>query len=494
MSWSLLVALLYLSGCDATPGLPNILFTMADDLGYGDVGYNGGNASTPNLDAMASGAHTLHLTRYYSGGPVCSPTRGTVLTGRNHNRYCIWTANAAGGKGDFGTPEKMPLPTSEVTIAEILKEYGYQTAIFGKWHLGDLKAQKGGNKNWPVSHPGMHGFDEWLVTLRSAPTTNLNCACYNETKAMCPLGHYKNDPPCSNYYTIKDKEGNLESLDHPVNGDDSHFILQEFEQFLEANSKSGNPFFVYLPFHAVHIRYIASMGYIAKYSSSSKNYSMQQIDYYGALSALDDAIGQLRELLVKYNVSDNTMLWFTSDNGPENNTPGVTAGFRGRKRSLYEGGIRLPGLIEWPNMITKNRKTAFPVISSDLLPTACDIVGAPVPSDRPIDGVSILPFIKGDVTTRNSSMKWAYNIGGKFETKTYQAAISDDQYKLYAMYENGAMTDTELYDLDKDPYEEVNIKGKMQQVHDKMKTEYEAWLTSVKNSAKNVVKCDHKKE
>ncbi len=166
--------------------LPNIIFTMADDLGYGDVGYNGGNASTPNLDAMASGPHTIHLTRYYSGGPVCSPTRGTVLTGRNHNRYCIWSANTGSNRDDFVVPETMPLPPSEITVAEILKKQGYQTAIFGKWHLGDLKAQKGGNKQWPVSHPGMHGFDEWLVTLRSAPTTNLNCACYNETKAMCP--------------------------------------------------------------------------------------------------------------------------------------------------------------------------------------------------------------------------------------------------------------------------------------------------------------------
>ena len=468
---------------------PNIIFTMADDLGYGDVGYNGGNACTPNLDAMASGPHTLHLTRYYSGGPVCSPTRGTVLTGRNHNRYCVWSANTGSDKDDFVRPETMPLPTSEITVAEILKKQGYQTAIFGKWHLGDLKAQEGGNKKWPVSHPGMHGFDEWLVTLRSAPTTNLNCACYNETKAMCPLGHYTSDPPCSNYYTITDKKGDLESLPDPVNGDDSHFILEQFEEFLEKATKSGQPFFAYLPFHAVHIRYIAAMGYIEEYASSPKNYSMKQIDYYGALSALDDSIGQLRQLLVKYNVSNNTMLWFTSDNGPEDNQPGVTAGFRGRKRSLYEGGIRLPGLIEWPSMVTKNRKTNFPVMSSDLLPTVCDIVGVKPPSDRPIDGVSILPFIKEEVTTRNSSMKWAYNVNGDFDKNKYQAAISDDQYKLYAMYNNGEMSSAELYDLTKDPYEQTDIKDKMSDVHNKMKEDLEKWHKSIMNSAKNVVKC-----
>ncbi len=233
------------------------------------------------------------------------------------------------------------------------------------------------------------------------------------------------------------------------------------------------------------------MGYIEKYAASPKNYSMKQIDYYGALSALDDAIGGVRELLVKYNVSNNTMLWFTSDNGPESNQPGVTAGFRGRKKSLYEGGIRLPGLVEWPDMIKKNQKTDFPVMSSDLLPTACDIVNATIPKDRPIDGVSILPLIKGKATLRNSSMKWAYNIHGDFSGK-YQAAISDDQYKLYTMYSGGDRSYSELYDLTKDPYEQDDIKDKMKTVHDKMVDELEKWRQDVKNSAKNVVKCYNK--
>ena len=112
---------------------PNIVFMMADDMGYGDVGYNGGRANTPNLDAMAMGNNSILLTRYYSGGPLCSPTRGTVLTGRNHNRYCVWTANAGSECDDFECPETMPLPTSEITIADILEKNGYRTAIFGKW-------------------------------------------------------------------------------------------------------------------------------------------------------------------------------------------------------------------------------------------------------------------------------------------------------------------------------------------------------------------------
>ena len=384
----------------------------------------------------------------------------------------------------------MPLPTSEITIADILKKQGYRTAIYGKWHLGDLKAQAGGNKKWPVSHPGMHGFDQWLVTPKAAPTTNLNCACFNETKAMCPLGHYKSEPPCTNYYNITNESGTLNALDYPVNGDDSHFILEKFEAFLKDATSGSLPFFVYLPFHTVHKRYIASMGNIDKYANSPMNYSMNQIDYYGAISALDDAIGKIRELLVKYNVVDNTMLWFTSDNGPEKRSPGVTAGFRGRKRSLYEGGIRLPGLIEWPAMISKNRKTDFPVMSSDLLPTACDIVDVSVPSDRPIDGVSILPLIKGETEKRNTSMKWAFNVHRNFDGGPYQAAISDDQYKVYATYDHNKIT-TELYDLTKDPYEEKDIKDEIPDIHDKLRTDLENWRQSVKNSAINVVKCYH---
>lgn len=463
--------------------LPNIVFMMADDLGYGDVGYNGANATTPNLDAMAGGPNTIHLKRYYSGGPVCSPTRGTVLTGRNHNRYCVWNANVGGGTADFVIPETMPLPSSEVTVAEILKKYGYQTAMFGKWHLGDFKVLKGGNKKWPISHPGMHGFDTWWATERSAQTANLNCACFD--KHLCVLGHYDDAPSCTNYYTISEN-GTLDGLTHPLNGDDSHFIVDLFEQYLDKATKTNKPFFVYLPFHTVHVRYLATEGYIRNYAD--KGYNQQQIDYYGAISAMDSAIGRARDLLKQYNISSNTMLWFTSDNGPEVNQPGVTDGFKGRKRSLYEGGIRLPGLIEWPNMIKKNLKTDYPVVSSDLLPTACDIVGTSPPSDRPIDGVSIMPFIKGEKTTRNYSIKWAYRIPQNFDGK-YQAAISGDRYKIYALYDKGEVMSAELYDLLADKFEKHDLSHNKPEVCQSMLDELEQWRQSVIKSATEEVKC-----
>ena len=131
----------------STNSCPNIVYLLADDLGYGDVEYNGGQAVTPHLKAMANGPHSIHFSRFYSGGPICSPTRGTLLTGRNHNRYCIWHADiGSGAKQDLTCPSLMPLPHSEFTVAEILKEIGYCTAIYGKWPVGDLVPIEGGNE------------------------------------------------------------------------------------------------------------------------------------------------------------------------------------------------------------------------------------------------------------------------------------------------------------------------------------------------------------
>ena len=301
------------------------------------------------------------------------------------------------------------------------------------------------------------------------------------------MGHYTNLPPCFNYYTVSDN-GTLKGMDQPLFGDDTHFIVSLFEEYLKKTTATDKPFFVYLPFHTVHVRYLATEGYIRNYTE--KGYSQQQIDYYGAISAMDDAIGKVRDLLKSYNVSDNTMLWFTSDNGPAGGQPGTTAGYRGRKGTIWEGGIRLPGLIEWPNMVKKNVKFDFPVMSSDLLPTACDIVGTSPPSDRPIDGVSIMPFIRGETTQRNVSMKWAFSIKDNFDG-SYAAAISNDQYKIYASYGKGKVESAELYDLLADPFETKDLSGDEKKVYNDMHmlAELEQWRQSVIKSATDEVKC-----
>ena len=479
----LLVYAAYTSCMAAADRPPNFVFMMADDLGYGDVRYNGGNADTPNIDAMASAPHSIRLNRYYSGGPVCSPTRGTVLTGRNHNRYCIWTANSGNDCDDFTCPEGMPLPTSEVTLAEILREQGYETAVFGKWHLGDLKPLEGGNAKWPVSRPDLHGFERWWVTERSAPTTDINCACFNAS--ACPRGHYTDAPPCTNYYSRDDRLGVLLNLTHPVMGDDPHFLVGLVEEFLQYVTQSDSPFFLYLPFHNVHIRYLASMKYISRYARA--NYPRDEVDYYGAISAMDDAVGLIRDLLKKYNVSDNTMTWFVSDNGPERTTPGKAGGFRGWKTELYEGGIRVPGIIEWPARINSNRISDYAVVSSDLLPTVCDLLNISVPSDRVIDGVSILPLITDERPTRNRTISWAFRVAGSGDFMSeYNAAISGDRYKVFATYKNGYMTSGELYDIREDPYETKDLSKTLPGVLEEYRWRLEQWRDSVVVSAEKV--------
>lgn len=458
----------------------NFVFMMADDLGYGDVAYNGGTAETPNLDDMARGPHSIRLNRYYSGGPVCSPTRGTLLTGRNHNRYCIWTANAGNTCNDFECPEGMPLPTSEETVAEILQKQGYLTAAFGKWHLGDFKPL-GGNAKWPVSRPDMHGFGHWWMTERSAPTTDLNCACFNSS--LCARGHYTDLPPCTDYYSRDDELGVLLGLTHPVPGDDSHFLVTLVEEFLKSAKQRDKPFFIYVPFHAVHIRYIASMSYISRYYQD--NYTQDEIDYYGAITAMDAAVGLIRELLRKYDVADNTMVWFVSDNGPKKGTPGRTGGFRGWKAQLYEGGIRVPGIIEWPAMINTNRASDYAVIASDLLPTVCDILNVDPPTDRVIDGVSIMPLIREEKPTRNQTIAWAYNINGNFFGR-YNAVMSGDRYKLYAVFDGGKISSAELYDLIEDPFETINTSDKHPETLQQYKEQLQMWRDSVYQSAQDV--------
>ena len=465
----------------------NIIFMVADDLGYGDVYYNGGTADTPNLDAMAAGPNSIHLTRYYSGAPVCSPTRGSVLTGRNPNRYCLWKANAQGGSMDFTVASKYPLPPTETTIAEILKEHGYHTAVFGKWHIGDLKEVRGGNNKWPVSHPGMHGFDEWWVTPSSAPTFQTNCACFSH--AHCPVGHYIYKPTqsCLNYYTMDSSKNKLISWPNPISGDDSFFLFRRLSEYLDSRAHTKQPFFIYLPFHTVHHRYLATKFYQDLYLS--RNYSLDQADYYGAISAMDEVVGYIRALLSQYNMTNNTMLWFTSDNGPARNTPGRTAGLRGRKYTLWEGGIRVPGIIEWPAVIQENRKSDFPVVSSDLLPTACDIIGVEPPQDRPLDGMSLLPFIRGEVIERNKSIGWAYQITeGNFNGK-YSTALIRAQYKLIVVYHSGRSAKGQLYDLVNDPFEKTDISTLHKGLVKSMKEELEEWRKSLIWSATKEVNC-----
>jgi arylsulfatase A-like enzyme len=266
----------------------------------------------------------------------------------------------------------------------------------------------------------MHGFDVWWATERSAPTARLNCGCFNES--YCMTGHYNETFECNNYWTVSN--GDLQNYTKPETGDDSEFLVDQLELFVKQAVLNKTPFFVYLPFHTVHNPYIAVNPYKSEYLK--KGYDENYSDYYGAITAMDAQVGRIRNLLQEEGVANNTLFWFASDNGPAVGSPGSTNGLRGRKGSLTEGGIRVPGLIEWPNMISENRIISTPVVSSDLLPTVLEILSLQMPDDRPVDGLSVLPLIQNRTNERALPVGFAFMIPDDFNG-TYNTAWVDNK-------------------------------------------------------------------
>ena len=396
----------------------------------------------------------------------------------------------------------MPLPPSEVTVAEVLQTEGYRTGVFGKWHLGDLKHIESGHPHWSPSHPGMHGFDIWKVTERAVPTVNPNCACFDPE--TCRLGWYRKSvlPACSNYYSnnasfpptpspIRTTRQSALSppcsiVPHPsaILGDDSHFIVRELKAFINDSLASSHPFFAYVPFHAPHNRYIADTAYAIKYAE--RGLKGKKKDYYGSIEALDDSVGEILAHLDTLGIRDTTMVWFTSDNGPSARSPGSTNGLEGKKGTLYEGGIRVPGILQWPAVIQENVVSDYLVSTNDFLPTVMDITDTSLPDSRQLDGVSILPFLLGTKTERHTPMHWAFKINGNFSGK-YNAVSIDGDLKLHATFKNGVLMRSSLYNVTED--EVTDISRQHRREHKAMIRDLSAWTRTLATSATQEVGC-----
>lgn len=428
---------------------PNVILCMADDLGWGEVGYHGKNPEikTPNLDTMA--ASSLQFNRFYAGAPVCSPTRGSAITGRHPYRYGIVHAN------------KGHMKSKEITLAEALKLQGYTTGHFGKWHIGTLTTEiKDANRGNPgdtsnYSPPWDNGFDKCFSTESKVPTYD-------------PM--YRVGSTTEFYGTHYWKEdGFFVKPDSPeLRGDDSHVIMDQAIPFIQNAAKQQTPFLAVIWFHTPHKPIVAGPKHKAMYSDLSKDKQA----YYGCITAMDEQMGRLRKELQELGIGDNTLLWFTSDNGPENGTPGTTGGFRKRKRSLYEGGVRVPGLLEWPAKIKSHRTTQVPCSTSDYFPTVLDILGFQLTGvPTPIDGVSLVPLINGEIDSR------PVPIG--FQSKD-QRSLTDNRYKLYSKDQGETY---ELYDLIEDPYETSDIAAAHPKIVASMKKTLEEWIESCQQSS-----------
>jgi arylsulfatase A-like enzyme len=322
------------------PERPHIVLVMADDQGWGDVAYNGHPLlHTPNLDAAAKAG--LRFDRFYAAAPVCSPTRASVMTGRHPNRMGVF-------KWGY------PLRPQENTIAELLREGGYQTAHFGKWHLGSVR------RGSPAS-PGAHGFDYWL----SAPN------------------FYDNDPVLSRMGQAVQVPGESSIVAADA-------AIDWMRKTLDKH-KENAPLFAVVWFGSPHRPHRAVPEDLAHYEGQPKN----QRHFLGEVSGIDRAFGRIRDALTEFGIRENTILWYCSDNGALPKV-GSTGGFRGNKGKVYEGGLLVPAILEWPARLAKARSTQVRANTADILPTLLELAGIAVPREHPLDGVSLNRLITAE--------------------------------------------------------------------------------------------------
>ena len=440
---------------------PNVILIMCDDLGWGDVGFNGNKTiRTPHLDAMAKAG--LKFNRFYAAAPVCSPTRGSCVTGRHPYRYGIPFANSGHMK-----PE-------ELTLAELLKKQGYTTGHFGKWHLGTLtKTVKDANRGGPrgakhFSPPQANGFDVCFSTESKVPTWDplLRPKGNNSNKWWDAVTAADDAKPYGTAYW--NERG--EPVTQNTRGDNSRVIMDRAIPFIRGAAKRGQPFFSIVWFHAPHLPVVAGPRHAAMYAEYPK-YAQH---YYGCITALDEQVGRLRAELRALGIADDTLLFFCSDNGPEGKSgsaPGTAAHFIGRKRSLLEGGIRVPGIVEWPGRVKAGRSTDIPCVTSDYLPTILDLLGVEPITDRSIDGISLVPLRDGNMAKRGKP------IG--FESKG-QLAWVGDRYKLYR---SGGAAEFKLFDLVADPSEKTDLAKAQPRLAKRFAGEVAAWRASCRASA-----------
>jgi arylsulfatase A-like enzyme len=430
--WYILFSLLVLTSSGTTP---NIILMMADDLGYGDTGFNGNEIiMTPHLDKMAE--EGVKLTHFYAGGPVCSPTRGTCLTGRHYFRYGIWSANVG------------HLPKQEITLARMLKEKGYTTGHFGKWHLGTLSptsSPKGEKRKPEVNYapPWERDYDRSFVVESSVATWN----------------------PGSNKNPFYDDGVPLPGDDESLLGGAARVVADRAIPFMKEAVDQERPFLAVIWFNAPHEPIKAGPEYLAMYEGHG-----DAAHYYGCITE-DEQVGRVRESLREWGIADNTLIFFCSDNGPEGKSvkgkkAGTTAGLRGRKRSLYDGGVRVPAIAEWPGRLESGGIVEVPLSTLDYFPTIQSLVGYAMPDQRPIDGQDIMPILAEKTDKRSKTIPFRAKSG---------ATLVKDRFKLI-------LPKGELYDLSTDWSEKNNIAGAHPERVQSMRRELLKLLESMKAS------------
>ena len=396
---------------------PNIVIILADDQGYADIGYHDHppEISTPAIDKLASTA--VRFTNGYASAYVCAPTRAGLLTGRYQQRFGFYEAS--------DSREGMPL--SEKTLAEYLKEEGYATGIFGKWHLGlDYDYR-----------PLQRGFDEFYGFLGHGAHDYFDLDCDEDDLHNCI---YRNNE-------IIEDEGYL-----------TDNLAREACKFIEQHA-GETPFFLYLPFNAVHWPLQAPEEDIAKFNTSDADRDIM----LAMLHRMDIAVAEVLQTLKGTGQYENTLLFYFSDNGGAKKIHADNSPLRDYKQSTYEGGLRVPFFVSWPAKIKPGIEDE-PVISLDILPTIMDAIGKEMPDDRVFDGRSMMPVLQGNLEMPlHDQLVWDGNEG--------RWAIRNGDYKLVKNNQG----DIELYNLKKDIGEVNNIKEAHPSIAEQLETKYNQW-------------------
>ncbi|HUS73537.1 MAG TPA: sulfatase-like hydrolase/transferase [Sedimentisphaerales bacterium] len=389
---------------------PNIVIALCDDLGYGDLNcYGHPHIKTPNLDKLA--AEGMKLTDCYAAAPVCSPARAGMLTGRTPYRSGVYDWIPGNNP--------MHLKQEEITVATLLKEAGYRTCHVGKWHCN------GKFNSAEQPQPDDHGFEYWFSTQNNARPTHHNPA---------------------NFVRNGERVGELK-------GYSSSLIVQEAIDWLNTKWDRSKPFCLFVWFHTPHEPIATGPEFMETYEGK------KEAIYYGNVTQMDHEFGRLMKTLDEMKLRDETFVMFTSDNGPEtldryrgaHRSFGSPGPLRGMKLHIYEGGIRVPGIIRWPGKTKVGTICKEPVNGTDILATLCAMAGVRVPSDRPIDGANILPIFEGKKIRRKVPLYWRYD---RALSRPLTVAMREGDWKILA---DNKMTKFELYNLRKDMTEEHNL-------------------------------------
>jgi arylsulfatase A-like enzyme len=356
---------------------PNIIFILVDDMGYGDLGcYGASDIRTPNIDRLAQ--EGVKLTDHYSNGPVCTPTRAAFITGRYQQRVGLEWAIFPGQK-------EPGLPVSETSIARMLKDNGYATGIFGKWHLGYK----------PEFGPNAHGFDEFFGILSG----NIDHYSHREINGEPDL--YENTRPVEQ------------------SGYSTDLITSRAVNFIHRHA--AHPFFLYVPCNSVHWPF-QPPGAPSDIRTRETWHQGTRQDYARMLERIDDGVGLMLEALERHGLARETLIVFTDDNGGDrlsHNAP-----LFHRKATLWEGGIRVPCLLRWPGQIPAGRVSGQASITMDLTATILAATGTEPPAGRELDGMDLLPILKGEKPEKERTFFWRI-----FRDERKQKAVRKGDWK-----------------------------------------------------------------